>query len=57
MQEMKTERVPVMFEPSVLREIDNYRFENRIGSRSMAVRKLIEAALETETKKAAEPRA
>lgn len=54
MDERKTERVPVMFEPSLLKEIDDYRFNNRIGSRAKAVRRLIEAGLTimTETKKA-----
>lgn len=45
MSERKTERVPVMFEPSLLKEIDDYRFANRIGSRAKAVRRLIEVGL------------
>ncbi|EHS53016.1 hypothetical protein PDO_4478 [Rhizobium sp. PDO1-076] len=45
MTERKTERVPVMFEPSLLQQIDDYRFDNRIGSRAKALRRLIEVGL------------
>lgn len=59
MSELKSERVPVMFEPSLLRRIDDYRFDNRIGSRAKALRQLVEVGLrkEPETEKAAEARA
>lgn len=53
--ELKTERVPVMLEPSILRKIDDLRFANRIGSRSEAMRQLIHKGLNAsnvETKKA-----
>ncbi len=54
MSELKSERVPVMFEPSLLRRVDDYRFDNRMGSRAKALRQLVEVGLkkETETKKA-----
>lgn len=54
MSELKSERVPVMFEPSLLRRVDDYRFDNRMGSRAKALRQLVEVGLkkETETQKA-----
>ncbi len=54
MSERKSERVPVMFEPSLLRRVDDYRFYNRMGSRAKALRHLVEVGLreEPETKKA-----
>lgn len=54
MSELKTERVPIMFEPRLLKEVDDYRFANRIDSRSKAVRRLIEVGLSefNETQKA-----
>jgi metal-responsive CopG/Arc/MetJ family transcriptional regulator len=45
MGERKSERVPIMFEPSLLQAIDDFRFDQRIGSRAKAVRRLIETAL------------
>jgi metal-responsive CopG/Arc/MetJ family transcriptional regulator len=39
--ELKTGRLQVVVEPSVLQRIDDYRFSNRIGSRSEAVRLLM----------------
>lgn len=55
MTALKTERVPVMFDTDRLRKVDNYRFENRIGTRAEAIRKLIDEGLTAsniETKKA-----
>ena len=40
-----TERVIVPVSKSMLQDITNYRFEQRIESKSEAVRKLIEAGL------------
>ena len=34
-----------MFDPQLLKEVDDYRFANRIGSRAKAVRRLIEVGL------------
>ncbi len=38
-------RVPIMLSDEELKRIDDWRFARRIGSRSDAVRQLIEAAL------------
>jgi metal-responsive CopG/Arc/MetJ family transcriptional regulator len=35
----------------LIKRIDNYRFENRVNSRSEAIRQLIEAGLEAAAKK------
>ncbi|KRA42119.1 hypothetical protein [Devosia sp. Root635] len=51
--EMKTERLQVVVEPSVLRRIDDFRFGSRIGSRSEATRILIEKGLQNEKAEAA----
>ncbi|WP_421477527.1 hypothetical protein [Agrobacterium tumefaciens] len=49
----KTERIPVMFDPAMLKEVDEYRFANRIGTRAAAIRELIVKGMEaTEMKKA-----
>jgi metal-responsive CopG/Arc/MetJ family transcriptional regulator len=44
--ERKSERLPVMIEPSVIEAIDDFRFSSRIGSRSEAVRRLVLAGLQ-----------
>jgi len=48
-----TEKVQIMVDPEMIRRIDDWRFANRISSRSLAMRSLIESALERtiETKK------
>lgn len=46
--ELKTERVPIMCSPELVKRIDDYRFANRIGSRSKAIRILVENALATD---------
>lgn len=51
MKNPKTERVPVMWDRTFLDKIDDFRFQNRIGSRSAAVRKLVEMGLEKQAKK------
>lgn len=45
--ERKTERFPVMFERTLLSEIDDFLFENRIRTRAEAVRFLIRRGLES----------
>ncbi|MCA0338454.1 MAG: hypothetical protein LCH99_01825 [Proteobacteria bacterium] len=45
MGEMKSERLPVTLEPSLLAKVDDYRFSNRIQSRAATVRELIEKGL------------
>lgn len=46
---MKELRIPLMMEASLLQQIDTYRFDNRIGSRGEAMRKLLREALNKET--------
>ena len=45
LNEMKSERLPVTLEPSLLAKVDDYRFTNRIQSRAATVRVLIEKGL------------
>ncbi|NYT33901.1 hypothetical protein [Rhizobium sp. WYCCWR 11128] len=47
-KEHKDQRIPLMAEPSLVDEIDTYRFTNRIGTRAEAVRHLIRLGLENE---------
>lgn len=51
--ELKTERLLMMVEPSLMVRIDDYRFGERIHSRAEAVRRLIESALANEKAEAA----
>ncbi|QND22562.1 hypothetical protein HB774_24130 [Rhizobium leguminosarum bv. viciae] len=52
-KELKTERVPIMFEPALLKQIDDYSFEHRIRTRAETVRRLVLKGMEKpETKKA-----
>lgn len=51
--ELKTDRLQLVVEPSLLDRIDDYRFGSRIGSRSDAVRKLVLKGLEAEAKERA----
>ena len=45
-----------MWEPSLLKKIDDFRFEQRIGARAAAVRALVEKGLEAiENEKAGSP--
>lgn len=41
-----TDKVQIMIEPSLIRRIDDWRFENRVSSRSNAMRKLLKVALD-----------
>lgn len=50
---MKTERVPIMFDPELLEKVDDYGFRNRIRGRAETVRQLIKKGMTVdETKKA-----
>ena len=51
MREAKTEKVQIMAEPSLVRRIDDWRFANRLGSRALAMRRLIDLALLTDEQK------
>lgn len=48
--ELKTDRLQIVVEPSVLDRIDDFRFSRRIGSRSEATRRLLIKGLEAEAK-------
>lgn len=50
----KTERVPIMFEKGLVKRIDDYSFENRIRSRSEAIRRLVLSSLEKSANKKGE---
>lgn len=50
---LKTERIPIMFDPELLEKLDNYSFDNRIRTRAETVRRLIVIGMMVEeTKKA-----
>lgn len=53
-EELKTERLQIVVEPSILDRIDDFRFSSRIGSRSEATRRLLIKGLEAETIKTGE---
>lgn len=44
--ERKECRLQIMFEPSLIGQIDDYRFSHRIGGRAAAIRALIKSGLE-----------
>jgi len=50
---MPTEKPKILitFDENLLKRIDDYRFENRINSRSEAIRRLIEESLKKHEKK------
>lgn len=52
MKEKKDQRIALMVEPTLVGEIDTFRFSNRIGSQAEAMRTLIRKGLEAETTKA-----
>lgn len=53
MSKRLTERIPIMFDPALLKRIDDYGFENRIRTRAETVRQLIVKGMEdVETEKA-----
>ncbi|WP_338722394.1 hypothetical protein [Devosia sp. XK-2] len=49
--EAKSAKVQIMIEPSLVARIDDWRFENRVGSRSEAMRNLISRAMDAENEK------
>ncbi len=51
-QEQKTERLQLVIEPSIVERINDYRFDNRIESRSEAARRLLLSGLKAENEKA-----
>jgi metal-responsive CopG/Arc/MetJ family transcriptional regulator len=44
---MEKAKILITLEDTLLTHIDDYRFDNRINSRSEAIRRLIESGLET----------
>lgn len=47
---LRTERVPIMMTKEEVVALDDWRFANRIDSRSDAIRKLVRAGLDAESK-------
>ncbi|WP_162742290.1 hypothetical protein [Nitratireductor sp. OM-1] len=45
---LREHRVPIMLTDDELQAIDDWRFENRVPTRSEAIRRLIEIALKSE---------
>ena len=54
MAAVKTERVPIMFEKQLVERIDDYSYDNRIRSRSEAIRQLVMISLENRANKKGE---
>ncbi|MGO7364606.1 hypothetical protein [Rhizobium leguminosarum] len=53
MSKQLTERIPIMFDPALLKRIDDYSFQNRIRTRAETVRQLVMKGMESpETEKA-----
>lgn len=48
--EPRDKRVPIMLTASEIALIDDWRFENRVATRSDAIRRLCRIGLEAETK-------
>lgn len=46
----KKQKILIIFEDELFKRIDDYRFENRINSRSEAIRQLIEQGLAVSAK-------
>lgn len=51
MKEARSAKVQLMVEPSLIGRIDDWRFTNRVGSRSQAMRSLINSGLDAATAK------
>ncbi|KQZ19326.1 hypothetical protein ASD50_07520 [Mesorhizobium sp. Root552] len=51
MKEGLTEKVQIMVAPRLIEQIDDWRFANRVSSRSRAMRKLLTMALGNEEAK------
>ena len=52
-----SERIITPMPKALLEAVEDYRFSNRIGSRSEAIRRLLDQALEVERQKAGESEA
>ena len=50
-EQQRANRVPIMMSSSELVAVDDWRFTNRIATRSEAIRRLCKIGLETESKK------
>lgn len=50
-KEARQNRVPIMMTDEEMVIIDDWRFENRVATRSEAIRRLCKIGLETEAKK------
>jgi len=51
MIEGRTAKVQIMIEPTLVAKIDDWRFANRVGSRSHAMRRLLNKGIEAEKEK------
>jgi metal-responsive CopG/Arc/MetJ family transcriptional regulator len=51
---LKTERVPIMFDPALLRRIDDYSFQNRIRTRAETIRQLVTKGMGEDAKEKGE---
>lgn len=51
-EELKSERFQIMIEPSLVDQINDFRFGNRIESRAEAARRLLISGLKAENEKA-----
>ncbi len=49
-EELKDQRVPVMMTRTELKAVDDWRFANRVGSRSEAIRQLVTLGLKADEK-------
>ena len=55
--EIRSERVTIMMAPSELKAVDAWSFEQRIRSRGEAIRRLIQAGLQTSAQTSPQPSA
>ncbi|MDX0622433.1 hypothetical protein GOD54_21265 [Sinorhizobium medicae] len=46
----KTERVPIMFDPALLRRVDDYSSQHRIRTRAETIRQLVTKGMGEEEK-------
>ncbi|MCL7999918.1 hypothetical protein M8994_16910 [Brucella sp. 21LCYQ03] len=51
MKEALSAKVQIMIEPSLIKKIDDWRFTNRVSSRSRAMRELLKTILSDEKAK------
>lgn len=45
-REARTERFQLMMEPSLVKRVDDWRYANRVTSRALAIRRLLDAGLD-----------